>query len=228
VTATEPAPSPSNQAPSIQLDIYSDVICPWCYIGKRKVERALATFAEQGGPAVSLRWRPFLLHPEFEGSARPTIEYLAGRFGPQAEAMLGNVTQIASTVGLGYRMDRSLIADTRPAHQLSEAAYEHGGEPAQGAVTESLLHAHFVEGLDVSDTGVLTRIGAAAGMSADAIDHALHSPEAAESIAQELAHAHAIGVNAVPTFVTQGRYGVAGAQDPSVLLGLLQRAAAEI
>ncbi|MCU1690742.1 MAG: disulfide bond formation protein DsbA [Jatrophihabitantaceae bacterium] len=211
--------------PRIELDIYSDVICPWCYIGKRKMEIALAQHAESGGPEVAVRWRPFLLNPDYRGPSRPTSEYLAERFGAGAASMAAQVTAVAATVGLSYRMDRSLIADTRAAHQLSDAAFAEGGPAVQGAVTEALLRSHFVEGLDVADHAVLDRIGRDAGLSDRAVDRALQAPESAAEIEHEIAHAGAIGVSAVPTFVVGGRYGVSGAQDPSVLLELLSRGA---
>lgn len=211
--------------PTIQLDIYSDVICPWCYIGKRKMELALAQHAEAGGPEVAVRWRPFLLNPDYSGPSRPTSQYLAERFGPGVASMSEQVTAVAATVGLAYRMDRSLIADTRAAHQLSAAAYDEGGAAAQGEVTEALLRAYFIEGLDVADHAVLDGIGRDAGISDRAVDRALQAPEAAVEVEHEIAHARAIGVTAVPTFVVGGRFGVSGAQDPAVLLQLLGRGA---
>ncbi len=212
---------------TIELDIYSDVICPWCYIGKRKMEIALDRHAQAGGPPVAVRWRPFLLNPDYRGPSRPTADYLAERFGAGAASMAGRVTAVAADVGLHYRMARSLVADTRRAHQLSDAAYAEGGAAAQGAVTEALLSAHFIEGLDVADDAVLESIGRAAGLSDRSVDRALHDPDASGEIEHAIAHARAIGVTAVPTFVVGARYGVSGAQDPSVLLDLLRRGSAE-
>lgn len=189
------------------------------------MELALAQHAEAGGAQVAVRWRPFLLNPDYTGPSRLTSEYLAERFGPGAASMAAQVTAVAASVGLAYRMDRSLIADTRAAHQLADAAFDEGGSAVQGEVTESLLRAHFVEGLDVADHTVLDQIGRAAGMSDRAIDRALQAPESAVAIEHEIAHARAIGVSAVPTFVVGGRYGVSGAQDPAVLLELLGRGA---
>lgn len=187
------------------------------------MELALAQHAESGGPKVAVRWRPFLLNPDYSGPSRLTSQYLSERYGAGAASMSEQVTAVAATVGLAYRMDRSLIADTRAAHQLSDGAFTEGGAPVQGAVTEALLQAYFVEGLDVADHAVLDRIGRDGGMSDRAVDRALQAPEAAVEIEHEIAHARAIGVTAVPTFVVGGRYGVSGAQDPAVLLQLLSR-----
>jgi predicted DsbA family dithiol-disulfide isomerase len=213
---------------TIELDIYSDVICPWCYIGKRKMERALTAYEALGGPEVSVRWRPFLLHPDHSGPSRPTVDYLAERFGPGASSMMDRVTEVAESVGLHYRMDRSLVADTRSAHQLSDAAFDEGGASLQGPLTERLLQAHFVEGLDVADHEVLTELGRDAGMADEAILRALTSTEARAGVEDELQHAYALGISAVPTFVVQQKYGVSGAQEPAVLLQLLQRAAGDL
>jgi predicted DsbA family dithiol-disulfide isomerase len=211
--------------PTVELDVYSDVICPWCYIGKRRLELALERHAQAGGPPVAVRWRPFLLDPGFTGPSRPAAQYLQLRFGPGASSMSGQVSAVARSVGLRYRMDRALVADTRAAHQLADAAFVEGGEPTQGEVYEKLLAAHFVEGLDVADHDVLGGIGRAAGMSESAVQRALGSPDAAADIERQMAQARAIGITAVPTFVVGGRYGVSGAQDPAVLVQLLGRGA---
>lgn len=208
----------------VQLEIFSDVICPWCYIGKARLAPAVAAFTKQGGE-VDLRFRPYLLQPDFAGPSRPLSEHLAERFGPQAAQMTERVTAVAAEVGLQFDMARAVAADTRPAHQLIEVAYAEGGFAAQQAVATELFRSHFERGEDVADAGVLNQAARNAGLPDGAAERAATDPRVANAVTASLLEAQQLGVTSVPTFVANRAVGVAGAQPSETLLGLLKQAA---
>lgn len=201
----------------MQLEVWSDVVCPWCYIGKRKLELALRRW---DGEPVDVVWRPFQLDPDAESSGRPMVDVLAARFGAEgAREAQRRVTEVAAGVGLAYDLSRQVEANTFDAHRLLLAARDQG---VQGAVGERFFHAHFTEGADLGDQGVLVELATGAGLAGAA--EALADDALAERLGEELAEGVAIGVRSVPTFVV-GNRGVAGAQDPEVLLDLLRSGA---
>ncbi|MFD7654024.1 DsbA family protein [Actinosynnema sp. NPDC059797] len=200
----------------MQLEVWSDVVCPWCYIGKRKLERALA---EWDGEPVTVVWRPFQLQAQAKSSGRPMVDVLAERMGAEgAREAQRRVTEVAAAEGLAYDLGKQVEANTFDAHLLLLAARDRG---VQGAVGERFFRAHFTEGADVGDRAVLVALAEEAGLSGAA--DALADDALAERLNEELAEGLAIGVRSVPTFVV-GRRGVAGAQDPEVLLDLLRGA----
>ena len=138
----------------MKIEIWSDVVCPWCYIGKRRLERALREF--EHADEVEIAWRSFQLNPDTPpGTAVPTLDYLASRFGPQAKAMTGRVAGLAAEEGLDVDFDAALTVNTLDAHRLLHLAAEEGiGDAAK----ERLLHAHFTEGADLSDHETLARL----------------------------------------------------------------------
>jgi predicted DsbA family dithiol-disulfide isomerase len=198
----------------VQLEVWSDVVCPWCYIGKRKLERALERW---DGEPVDVVWRPFQLHADAESSGRPVVDVLAARMGAEAarEAQR-RVTEVAAGVGLAYDLSGQLEANTFDAHLLLLAARDQG---VQAEVVERFSRAHFTEGADVGDRAVLVALAGEAGLTGAA--EALADDALADRLNRELAEGIAIGVRSVPTFVV-GNRGVAGAQDPEVLLELLR------
>jgi predicted DsbA family dithiol-disulfide isomerase len=214
----------TEQNEPVQLEIFSDVICPWCYIGKTKLAEAVTEFTAAGG-SVELRFRPYLLQPDFRGSSRPLSDYLTERFGSQAGQLSHSATRAGAEVGLDMRMEQALIADTRPAHQLIEVAYRHGGFPTQQVVANELFLSHFNRGEDVADRAILERAGHRANLTADQITEALDDPDVAATVSAGLVEAQQLGITAVPTFVANRAIGVAGAQPPATLLALLEKAA---
>ena len=138
----------------MKIEIWSDVVCPWCYIGKRRLERALRQF--EHADEVEIAWRSFQLNPDTPaGTAVPTVDYLAQRFGPQAKAMTGRVAELAAGEGLDFDFDAALTVNTLDAHRLLHLAADLGiGDAAK----ERLLRAHFTEGADLSDHETLTRL----------------------------------------------------------------------
>lgn len=203
------------------VEIYSDVVCPWCYIGKRRFEQALARFDGD----VEVVWRPFQLDPTAPLDARPVGEVYEEKFGgaEQAARIVEHVTAVAATEGLEFRLDRALRANTFAAHRVLWLAAREG---KQDAVKERLLQAYFHEGCDVSDPATLVALAADAGL--DSVDVAawLDSHEGVEEVRHELGHGIERGISAVPTFVFEGRWAVSGAHDPDTLLSVLQQVAA--
>jgi predicted DsbA family dithiol-disulfide isomerase len=209
---------------AVELEIFSDVVCPWCYIGRTQLRTAVAGFAGDGGQ-VDLRFRPYLLDPDQTGPSRPLLQKLADRFGMQSVEMLGRVTKAGASVGLDLRMDEAIAADSRPAHQLIEAAWSAGGVEQQSAVVDRLFAAYFTEGRDIADRAVLTSIGDDVGLSPAVVLDALDGAASAAAVAAGLSEAAALGITAVPTFVANRALGIQGAQSADVLREFLVEAA---
>jgi len=213
---------------ALKVDVWSDIACPWCYIGKRRLEEATATFRERTGTDVEVEYHSFELSPDtpvdFDGS---TVDFLAHHKGmprDQVAAMLEQVTGIARSVGLDYDFDALHHTKTLKGHELLHHAKAHG---LQGEMKERLLRAYFTEGRHVGDLGTLVELAAEVGLDADATREALESGRYAEDVAVDIAQARAYGIQGVPFFVVDSRYGVSGAQEPAVLLDVLERATTE-
>ena len=203
--------------PLVRLEVWSDVVCPWCYIGKRRMERALDAW---DGEPVEVLWRPFQLDPDAPSDGTPMPEALAAKFGGPdvAREAMAQVTSVAAEEGLAYRLGDALRANTFDAHRLIAFAADQG---VQDAVQERFFRAHFTEGAHLGDPEVLAKLAADAGLTG--ADDALRDDALAERVRAELAEGVAIGVRSVPTFVV-GNRGVSGAQDPSAILDLLRSA----
>ena len=209
----------------MRVDIWSDVVCPWCYIGKRRFEAALARFA--GRDEVEVVWRSFELDP----SAPPSpeipgryVEHLAHKYGispDEAQLMIDRVTSAAADEGLNFRFDIARRGNTFDAHRLLHLALERG---VQDDLKERLDHGTFSEGLPVSDHQALTDAAVEVGLDEIEVKEVLTSDRYADAVRVDQAQARAYGISAVPFFVVEGKYGVAGAQPPDVLLEVLERA----
>jgi predicted DsbA family dithiol-disulfide isomerase len=211
------------------IEIWSDVVCPWCYIGKRRLEAALATFAHSD--EVEIRYRSFQLDPTAKRSApddEPGVaKHLAGKYGmgiAQAEEMVEHVTRTAAGEGLEFHQDRCLGRDTMDAHRLLHAAFESGGSQLQAAVKERFLRAYFTEGQRIDDQEVLRALALEAGMEADLVDNVLAGDRHADDVRADQADAASLGANGVPFFVVDRRIGVSGAQPVEVFTQLLEQA----
>jgi predicted DsbA family dithiol-disulfide isomerase len=211
----------------VLVEIWSDVVCPWCQIGKRRFEKALSSFAQRD--EVKVEWRSFELDPTAvsqspgDGSA-DYAERLAAKYGTtreQAEGMLTSMTAAAAAEGLDFRFDRAQMSNTFLAHQVIHAAHEHG---VQDAVKERLLTAYFTEGEPVGDAETLVRLAAEAGMDAEDVRAALADQRFADAVRADEAESRALGITGVPFFVVDRAYGVSGAQSPDVFLEVLQTA----
>jgi predicted DsbA family dithiol-disulfide isomerase len=205
----------------VKIEIWSDVVCPWCYIGKRRLERALGEFEQAG--EVEITWRSFQLNPDTPpGRAVPTLDYLAGRFGPQSQAMLGRVTELARAEGLDLDFASALTVNTLDAHRALHLAADLG---VADAAEERLLRAHFTEGADLSDPETLAGLLGEVGLPPDRVRAVLAGTEYAEAVRADAEEAHALGANGVPFFVIDRRYGISGAQPTEVFLHALKTAA---
>jgi predicted DsbA family dithiol-disulfide isomerase len=209
---------------AVKIDIWSDVACPWCYIGKRKFEEG----ARRAAVPVEVVYHSFELSPDtpvdFAGS---TTEYLADRKGlpvDQVAAMLQHVTRIAAAVDLDYDFDRVIHTNTVLAHELLHEAKAQG---RQLETAEALFRAYFEQGRHIGRVDELVAIAGEAGLDVDAARTALESHEHHGAVHADQAQAIAYGIQGVPFFVIDGRYGVSGAQDPDVFAGALTQVAAE-
>jgi predicted DsbA family dithiol-disulfide isomerase len=207
----------------MNVEIWSDVVCPWCYIGKRRFERAVASFGHPG--EVTVTYRSFELDPD--ASARRTgthAEHLARKYGmtiAQAEQVSQQMTQRAAADGLEFRFDLIRDGNTFDAHRLLHLAKDHG---LQQQMKERLLRATFTEGLPVADKPTLMRLATEAGLSAARVQAVLDGDTYADAVRADERQAARYGITGVPFFVADGKYAVSGAQPPEVLLQFLQRA----
>ncbi|MFO1194639.1 MAG: DsbA family oxidoreductase [Rhodoferax sp.] len=216
----------STPAPTLTIDIVSDVVCPWCYIGKRKLEAALALPAAAGLPAVSVRWHPFQLNPDLPPEGVSRKQYLEEKFGgPQRAAEIyARVRAAGRTAGLELNIDGiERQPNTRAAHALIQFAQQSGSETGSD-VKERLLKAYFVENRFIGDIEVLVDIAREAGLDADAARAHLSDPAQLQAIAQADAQARNMGITGVPFFIFNQKLAVSGAQDPATLLDAMQQA----
>jgi predicted DsbA family dithiol-disulfide isomerase len=207
----------------MQVEIWSDVVCPWCYIGKRNLEAALADFAH--ADEVELTWRSFELDPTTPAVVALTMdEVLERKYGmtrPQAVEANANMTALAAKVGLEYHLDQVRIGNTFDAHRLIHLADRSG---RGGAMKERLLRAYFTEGRAISDHAVLVELAAEVGVDPDEAAAVLAGATFADEVRADEARAVELGATGVPFFVIDGRIGLPGAQPPDVLLRFLERA----
>ena len=219
-------PARSVVADSVLVEIWSDIGCPWCFIGKRRFEAALSRF--EHAPEVEVRWRSYQLDPtlpeRFEGSEVEYLSKVKGMDPTQVSGMLQHVTEQAAGVGLSYRFDELKVANTFTAHRLIHLARDTRGAEAAAGVKEALLSAHFEKGLDISDKTVLAGIGADAGLEAEAVREALSGTDYTDSVNADIAEARAMGVTGVPFFVLDRKYGLSGAQPEDLFLQALTQA----
>ena len=214
---------------SVKVEIWSDVVCPWCYVGKRRFEAGLAHFEHRD--QVQVEWKSFELDPgahsqsaDGDSPAGDYADRLARKYGTSrsgAQQMLDTMTAAAAAEGLDFHFERAIKANTFDAHQVIHLAGERG---VQDAVKERLLLAYFTEGEAVGDRSVLARLGADAGLDPDEVLSALDEQRYAGAVRDDESEASRLGVSAVPFFVVDRRYGIAGAQPAEEILQVLQQA----
>jgi predicted DsbA family dithiol-disulfide isomerase len=203
----------------VEIEIYSDVVCPWCYLGTARLQRALATSDLHSD--VVLRWRAFQLDPSAPQVGEPLLPWLAPRFGgvERARQVQAHVASLAEAEGLLLDFDRALIANTFDAHRLlwfadqPEAVMFGATADTQPELAEALHRAHFTDGLDVSSHQVLTGLAADIDLDPDRVGELLASTEGTADVRGQLVHGHDLGITAAPTFVFAGKYAVSGARD---------------
>ena len=207
----------------MKVDIWSDVRCPFCYIGKRKFEKALEQFP--GKDKVEVEWHAFELDPGMKTDTKVNVyDYLAKRKNISRESsvqMHQHVTNMASEVGLEYNFDTSVIANSFDAHRLIQLAKLNGlGDAAE----ERLFRAYFTEGKDISDHLTLIILGDEIGLNGKRVKEMLDSDAMSDEVRYEQKQARELGINGVPFFIMNDRYAVSGAQQPEVFLQALEKA----
>jgi len=214
----------------LNIDIISDVVCPWCYIGKRQIEAALARYAQQnpGADQPHVTWRPFQLNPQLPAAGMSRQDYVVQKFGAaRAKDVYARVTAVGAEHGIAFAFDKiARQPNTVAAHSLIALAAT--GAPQidglQSRVKEALLHAYFIEGVDLTNNESLIAIAAAAGLDRAKAEQCLADPQARLAVEQEDQRARAIGVQGVPFFIFNGKLAVSGAQGAAALLDAMRQA----
>jgi predicted DsbA family dithiol-disulfide isomerase len=210
----------------MEVDIWSDIACPWCYVGKRRLEAALGAF--EHGDQVQVRWHSFELDPqapaERQGEAASNLAAKYGMSREQALTALQNMTETAAADGLEFHFDRARGGNTFDAHRLTHLAREHG---LQDRMKERLMRAYLTEGELISDHATLRRLAVEVGLPVEPVEELLASERFADEVRADEYTASRLGINAVPFFVVDRRLGAAGAQDPAYLLEMLRQGWAE-
>jgi predicted DsbA family dithiol-disulfide isomerase len=199
----------------MHIDIVSDVICPWCFIGKRRLEKALALRPEI---EPEITWRPFQLNPDMPEEGMERRAYLAAKFGGDAHAdrIYASVSEAGATVDIPFAFDRiRRTPSTRDAHRLIRYAAEHD---RADALVEALFRAYFIDGRDIGDQRTLAALAGDAGLEPDAAADWLAGPAARDEVLGEDRGARRLGINAVPCFIFERQYAVSGAQEPEFFL----------
>jgi predicted DsbA family dithiol-disulfide isomerase len=210
---------------NLRIDVWSDIACPWCYVGKRRLEAALAKFPHR--EAVEVVWRAFELDPSAPRERDNKVSYaerIAKKYGSsvtEADGMITRMTDVAAADGLDFRFDRIRSGNTLDAHRVIHLARAHG---KQDAVKERLLRAYMTEGEAIGDPEVLVRLAAEAGLDPEEVRAMLASDAEVKEVRADEDEARQLGISGVPFFVLGGKYAVSGAQPTEVLLGALTRA----
>ena len=205
---------------TITIDIVSDTVCPWCYIGKRRLESALEQVS--GDIDVQIGWRPFQLNPDMPNEGMDRKQYLEAKFGGPdgAQQIYDNIRNAGDTVGIPFEFGSiARSPNTVNSHRLIDRA---GREGKQDTVVENLFIAYFLDGRDIGDIPTLVEIATASGMDEAATRDYLESDEDADKIRAEDAMARQMGISGVPCFIINRKYAISGAQEPAVFLQALQ------
>jgi predicted DsbA family dithiol-disulfide isomerase len=205
----------------VTIDVVSDVICPWCYVGKRRLEAAIDGL----DTAVSIAWRPFQLNPTMPTEGMDRRAYVEAKFGNRERGaeIYRRVAEVGETVGISFRFDRlARTPNTVAAHRLIGLA---GAAGRQDAMVEALFQAYFLNGADIGDPACLVEVAAGAGFATDGLADFLSSDVGADAVRAEDAHARQIGIEGVPCFIFANAFAVSGAQEPATLQAAIAEAA---
>lgn len=210
----------------MKVEVWSDVVCPFCYIGKRKFEKALTQFADSAN--VDIVWKSYQLQPDMADNYNKSVyELVSEKHGVPLEQVKTNHIQLAlaaKEVGLEYNFDKAKPSNTLKAHQVIQFAKTKG---KQGEAEEALFHAYFTEGKNLNDIQTLLNIGASIGLDKEALKDALDKGTFIINVQADINEAQQVGVQGVPFFVFNRKYAVSGAQDPKAFLETLQKSFAE-
>jgi protein disulfide-isomerase len=218
----------ATNSPKMKVEVWSDIMCPFCYIGKRHYEAAVQQFADSN--RIEIEWKSFQLDPSIPKNPENknnVYKYLADRKGmseAQSRKMHDNVVEMAKQAGLNYNFDIAVIANSFDAHKMIQLAKTKGlGDEAE----ERLFRAYFIEGMDFGDAATLVKIGQEIGLQANDIEAALVSEELAKKVNADVAEAAQLGIQGVPFFVFNRKYAVSGAQPTEAFLQTLEKSFAE-
>jgi predicted DsbA family dithiol-disulfide isomerase len=205
------------------VEIWSDIMCPFCYLGKRKFEKALSQFPEQ--EKVEVVWKSFMLQPNLVTDTSISIhKYLSQIKGvdiDRAKQMNAHVGESAKLFGLDYNYDKMVVANTLKAHILLHVAKKQG---KQNEVKERLLKAYFTEGRNIDDVQTLIGIGKEAGLNVEGVANLFEDQKYIDEVREDIYEAQQLGIRGVPFFVFNRKYGVSGAQEPVVFTETIQKA----
>jgi len=224
--AADTAASSASGA-ALPIKIYSDVICPWCYVGKRRFEKALAA---PGMPQqVAITWRPFELNPDMPAEGRERAAYRASKFGPEKARRLDQeMTERGREVGIAFAFDKQVrTPNTRLAHRLIWQA-ERQGREAQNSLVDRLFAAYFEQGVDIGEKAVLLDLAREAGLDAEDARAALDDDGSLAGVLDLEAAGMSLGIRGVPFFLLIDKYAVSGAQPPEMWQEALPKIAAEL
>lgn len=204
----------------LEIEIFSDVVCPWCFIGKRRLDRVLASGL---GDDVRLRWRPYQLYPQIAPGGVDRGEYLARRYGPDADRarVPARIAQEAEAEGIALRFERiQRMPNTLLAHRLLELAYEHG---VQHELAEVLFQGYFCQGRDVGDAEELVSLAAAVGLEEDMVRAFLAGDAGQDEVQRQLQRAPELGISGVPGYYLANSFLLPGAQDSQTMAQIIER-----
>ena len=210
----------------MRIEVWSDVVCPWCFIGKRRLENALSTFPHRD--QVEVVYRSFQLDPDApERGSERTVDALTRKYGPGAADMMAQVDQIAAAEGLDFHQDQTVHGNTRTAHRLLHLALAEGGPTLQGALKEALLSAYFEHARDLSDPEQLRAVAVDTGLDPAAVEEVLSSDRYSTDVDADIEQARTFGASGVPFFVIDRAFGISGAQPVEVFAQALDKAWAQ-
>jgi predicted DsbA family dithiol-disulfide isomerase len=208
----------------MKIDIVSDTVCPWCFIGKRKLEKALA---ERPDMEVDITWRPFQLHPDMPIEGADRKEFIAKKFGSheRAKDLYENVRKAGETVDIPFDFSKiKRSPNTLDSHRLLRWSESAG---CQDAMAEILFRRFFIDGEDLGDRSVLVAAAEEAGMDKDLVADLLEKGSDIETVSQEDLKAREMGISGVPFFIIDNKYALSGAQDPAAFLAAFDKIAEE-
>jgi predicted DsbA family dithiol-disulfide isomerase len=213
---------------AFRIDVISDVVCPWCFIGKRRLEQALQLLEADGleGKAIEVVWRPFQLNPQLPREGMSRAQYVSAKFGGRGDEIYARVARVGQAVGIDFAFERIVRQpNTLAAHQLIDLARESG---AQDRMVERLFRGYFLDGEDLTQHATLIAAAARAGIDPERARACLEDEQHRQAIVEQDEEARELGVTGVPFFVFGGQLAVSGAQEPQVLVRAFKQAAAEV
>lgn len=211
----------------VEIDVVSDVMCPWCLIGKRRLEKALTML---DGIEVEVRWRPYQLDSTLPEEGKDRQQYLEDKFGgpEQAREIYGRIEEAGKSEGINFAFDKIKVApNTLNAHRVIRWA-ANGGEEAQQKIVERLFELFFIEGANIGDPAVLLEAAGTVGMNVEVMETLLPTDADLAEVQNEIEAARKMGVTGVPCFIINNKYAVMGAQEPATIAEAIRGAAAEM